>query len=116
MDNPLSCVRILVVEDEIFVLMETEDMLADLGCESVTAASTVDQAIALIEAQHFDAALFDVNLKGDKSHLASDVLVARRVPFAFAISTRSQMRIDASLMKAGNLPVKPCYKRAQIAH
>jgi chromate reductase len=30
--------------------MSIEDMLADLGCESVTAAATVDQAVALIEA------------------------------------------------------------------
>ena len=37
----LSGRRILVVEDEMLVLMSIEDMLADLGCESVAAAATV---------------------------------------------------------------------------
>ena len=32
----LSGLRILVVEDEMMVLMIIEDMLGDLGCESVT--------------------------------------------------------------------------------
>jgi CheY-like chemotaxis protein len=42
MDKLLSRRRILVVEDEMMVLMVIEDMLADIGCESVTAAATVD--------------------------------------------------------------------------
>ena len=49
------------------VLMLIEDMLADLGCESVTVAATVDQALALIDAQVFDAAMLDMNLNGNKS-------------------------------------------------
>ncbi len=76
--------RILVVEDEMLVLMETEDMLADLGCDAVIAAATNEQAIALIEAQHFDAALLDLNLHGVRSYPVADVLAARGVPFAFA--------------------------------
>ena len=76
--------RILVVEDEMLVLMDIEDMLADLGCEAVFAAATNDQAIALIEAQHFDAALLDLNLNGVRSYPVADVLAARDVPFAFA--------------------------------
>ena len=39
MDKLLSGRRILVVEDEMMVLMMIEDMLGDLGCESVTAAA-----------------------------------------------------------------------------
>ena len=66
------------------VLMETEDMLADLGCDAVIAAATNEQAIALIEAQHFDAALLDLNLHGVRSYPVADVLSAQGVPFAFA--------------------------------
>ena len=80
----LSGQRILVVEDEMLVLMETEDMLADLGCDAVVAAATNEQAIALIEAQHFDAALLDLNLNGVRSYPVADLLAARGVPFAFA--------------------------------
>lgn len=80
----LSGLRILVVEDEMLVLMETENMLADLGCDSVVAAATNEQATALIDAQHFDAALLDLNLNGVRSYPVADRLAERGVPFAFA--------------------------------
>ena len=84
MDKLLSGRRVLVVEDEMLVLLMTEGMLADLGCESVTAAATVDQALALIDGQIFDAAILDMNLSGNKSHAVADALAARGVPFVFA--------------------------------
>ena len=84
MDKLLAGRRVLVVEDEMMVLMMIEDMLADLGCESVTAAATVDQALALIDTQVFDAAMLDMNLNGDKSHPVADALAVRGVPFVFS--------------------------------
>src|ERR1700722_19998772 len=84
MDKSLSGRRVLVVEDEMMILMIIEDMLADLGCESVTAAATVDQALALMDARIFDAAMLDVNLNGHKSYPVADALAARGVPFVFA--------------------------------
>jgi len=64
--------------------MMTEGMLADLGCESVIAAATVEKALALIDAQTFDAAILDMNLGGNESHAVADALAARGVPFVFA--------------------------------
>ena len=84
MNKLLSGRRILVVEDEMLILMMIESMLADLGCDSVTAAATVDQALALIDAQVFDAAMLDVNLKGDSSRPVADALAARGIPFIFS--------------------------------
>jgi len=66
------------------ILMIIEDMLAELGCESVTAAATVGQALALIDTQVFDAAMVDINLNGNKSHDVADALAARGVPFVFS--------------------------------
>lgn len=76
--------RVLVVEDEMMVLMLMEDILSDLGCESITVAADVKQAIALINAQMFDAAMLDVNLNGDKSFPIADALATKNVPFVFA--------------------------------
>ena len=90
MDNRLSGRRILVVEDEMLVLMNIEDMLADAGCESVSAAATVDQALALIAAQAFDAAMVDVNLDGMESDSVADALRARGVPFLFSTGYSGQ--------------------------
>ncbi|WP_192181536.1 response regulator [Mesorhizobium amorphae] len=84
MDKLLSGRRILVVEDEILVLMMIEDMLGDLGCESVTSAATIEKAIALIEAQVFDAAMLDMNLDGDDSNAVADALAERGVPFIYS--------------------------------
>jgi CheY-like chemotaxis protein len=84
MNKLLSGRRVLVVEDEMMMLMIIEDMLAELGCESVTAAATVDQALVLIDTQVFDAAMVDINLNGNKSHDVADALAARDVPFVFS--------------------------------
>ena len=84
MNKLLSGRRILVVEDEMLILMMIESMLADLGCESIIAAATIAEALALIEGQVFDAAMLDVNLKGDNSRPVADALAARGVPFFFS--------------------------------
>ena len=83
-DEPLSGRHVLVVEDEIMVLMLIEEMLADLGCASVTAVATVDRALEAIDAKVFDVAMLDVNLNGTKSYPVADALAARGVPFLFA--------------------------------
>jgi CheY-like chemotaxis protein len=90
MDNLLSDRCVLVVEDEMLVLLNIEDMLTDLGCQSVSAAANVDQALALIDAQPFDAAMVDVNLGGTKSYPVADALLARGVPFAFSTGYNSK--------------------------
>ena len=107
MDKLLSGRRVLVVEDEMLLLMMAEDMLADLGCEAVTSAASVDQALALIDAQVFDAAMLDMNLNGHKSHAVAAALTARGVPFVFSTGYRSHMRdgyLDRPVLKK---PYKP---------
>ena len=84
MDKLLAGRSILVVEDEMLVLLNVEDMLADLGCTAVCAAANSDQALALIDAQDFDLAMVDVNLDGRKSYAVADALAARGVPFVFS--------------------------------
>lgn len=84
MDKLLSSRRILIVEDEILILMMIEDMLTDLGCESIAVASKVDQAITLVEGQVFDAAMLDINLNGIASYPIADALTARGVPYFFS--------------------------------
>jgi len=94
--NDLLCGRrVLVVEDEMLVLMNIEDMLIDLGCGSVSTAATVDQALALIETQPFDAAMLDVNLDGSSSYPVADVLAERGVPFVFSTGYGDQRLNDA---------------------
>lgn len=66
------------------ILIMIEDMLADLGCEAVAAAATVDQALALIGTRTFDVAMLDMNLNGNKTSVVADALIAHGVPFVFS--------------------------------
>lgn len=90
----LSGLRVLVVEDEMLVLMNIEDMLADLGCESVSGAATADKALAMIDLQSFDIAVVDVNLDGSTSYPVADALAARGVPFVFSTGYSGQSMKD----------------------
>jgi CheY-like chemotaxis protein len=83
MDKSLSGHRILVVEDEMLNLAMLEDILTEAGCESVAAAATIDQAIALIDERPFDAALVDIKLKGEHTYAVADALAVRGVQFVF---------------------------------
>lgn len=49
MSELLSGRRILVFEDEMLILMMVEGIMEDLGCRSVTSATTVKKAVCLLE-------------------------------------------------------------------
>lgn len=74
------------------VLMLTEDLLADLGCASVVAVATLEQALELIASNDFDVAILDMNLNGDRTHAVADALAAKGVPFVFATGYVGRMR------------------------
>lgn len=76
--------RILVVEDEAIVAMLLEDMLADLGCQTVGPAMTLNEANGLIAESEIDAAILDVNVGGERVYPLAVTLTARNVPLVFA--------------------------------
>ena len=94
MNSPSTDRRILLVEDEIFVVWLLEDMLTDLGCAIVGPASSVNQALAMIDAEAIDAAVLDVNLNGQMSYPIADALAARAVPFVFSTGYDKDTLLD----------------------
>ena len=76
--------HILLVEDEMLVAWMLEDMLRDFGCTVIGPASSVDQALVLIEAEIVHAAVLDVSLSQEFSYPIADVLIARGIPFLFS--------------------------------
>jgi DNA-binding response OmpR family regulator len=77
--------RILVVEDEYFLADEVRDALTDAGAEVLGPVPSVEDATALLATEtHIDAAVLDVNLRGDLVFPVADALKERGVPFAFA--------------------------------
>jgi CheY-like chemotaxis protein len=83
-DRSLTGKRILVVEDEMLVAMAIEDMLGDLGCDSITVAGNIHAALETIKADWFDLATLDVNLGGIRSDEIADALRKRGIPFLFS--------------------------------
>lgn len=66
------------------VMMQIEDMLADLGCTRITRASNVAQALSAIGSQVFDLATLDLNLGGTRSDEVAAALNDQHVPFAYS--------------------------------
>ena len=84
MNNLFSGRSVFLVEDEPIVAWLLKDMLVDLGLVVVGPAASVNQALAMIDAESIDMAVLDVNLKGQMSYPIADVLVDRGVPFVFS--------------------------------
>lgn len=75
--------KILIVEDETMVSMLVEDMLIDLGHTPIGPAASVNEAMAVIDANAFDVALLDINLGGhEKAFPIADRLIDMGIPFA----------------------------------
>ncbi len=75
--------RVLVVEDEFLIASLIERHLATLGCTVAPPAATVEAALATLAEWDIDAAIVDVNLRGDTSFPVADALDARSIPFLF---------------------------------
>jgi CheY-like chemotaxis protein len=76
--------RALVVEDEVLLAMMIEDMLGDLGHDVTARAARLSTAVEAARTAEIDFAMLDINLNGQTSFPAADVLAARGVPFVFA--------------------------------
>lgn len=74
---------ILVVEDESILAMLLEDFLGDLGYAQPAVASTVRQALRVLDTQAVTFAILDINLGGEKSFPIADALDARGIPYIF---------------------------------
>jgi CheY-like chemotaxis protein len=78
--SPLADLRILVVEDEVFIASEIEERLRRLGCEVVGPVGHLNHALELARTTALDGALLDVNIKGGVVYPVVEELLAREVP------------------------------------
>lgn len=84
-DDLLRGRRILIVEDEYLLANDLHDVIREAGAEVLGPVPSVAAALALIAAEAvIDAAVLDVNLRGEMVFAVADALVARGVPFTFA--------------------------------
>lgn len=77
--------RVLVAEDEYFIAEELRGELQAAGADVLGPVPSVAQALALAASEPgIDAAVLDLNLRGERAFPVADALAARGVPFLFA--------------------------------
>ena len=79
----ISARRILVLDDEWIIALDTQDMLESAGFEVVGPAATVREALELLHEAPVDAAVLDVHLTGEMSFPVAEALIASGTPFVF---------------------------------
>ena len=83
--------RVLLVEDDSFLLMSLQDAMESFGCELVGSAMAVPQAMDLARDLSIDVAVLDVNLAGQLITPVAETLASRGIPFLFATGCEAQI-------------------------
>lgn len=94
-----TSLRVLVVEDEALISMLIEDMLAEIGCQHVEVAASVEGALGVLAKTSPDFAVLDINLNGQRSFPVADILRSRAIPFIF-LSGYGARGLDATYADA----------------
>jgi CheY-like chemotaxis protein len=102
---------VLLVEDVMIIALDAEDMLRQLGVETVRIASGVGQALKEIGDRPPDFGLLDVNLGHETSFEIAERLTELGITFAFATGYGEHLVFPHRFEKAARLR-KPYTVRA----
>ena len=105
---------ILVVEDEFLLALDLELLLEGHGFRVLGPAATVAEALRLLAGETPDAALLDVNLRGEPVTPVAAALRARGVPFVLASAYARPELVPGALAGARNVG-KPTIERRLLA-
>lgn len=94
---------ILVLDDEPLIGMQLEQDLQEAGYDVLGPVHSVTKALALITNHKPDAALLDINLRGEKSIAVADALQSKGVPFIFCTGFGDTSDLPEPLRSAGTL-------------
>jgi len=84
-ERVLSGRRVLVVEDEYFLAQDLVQVLRELGAEVVGPVADPQDGLDLLAREKvIDAAVVDINLRGEMTFQIADRLRSRGIPFAFS--------------------------------
>jgi CheY-like chemotaxis protein len=76
--------RVLIVEDEYFLADDMAQALQKFGADVVGPVRSTVEALTLLAEEPVDAAVLDINLKGQMVYPVADALREQGVPFIFA--------------------------------
>lgn len=103
----LAGMRVLVVEDELYVALEIEDVLQALDCKIAGPVSTVMSAIVGIEQEErLNGVFLDLNLHGESALPVAQVLVEKGIPFILVTGYPSSPK-DPPVLRGAPRVTKP---------
>jgi len=106
--------RVLIVEDDPFLSLDLEEMIAEAGALVVGRAPSIEAALDLLDKIRPDAALLDLNLRGDRATPVALALKSAGIPFCLT-SGYSRSQIDEPLLDDVPLVAKPVQPKLLIA-
>lgn len=84
MATPRAPCRVLVVEDEPIIALHIGEVLQELGCIVIGPAGRLSVALRLADEAELDAAILDLDLRGQRVDPVAERLAARRIPFVIS--------------------------------
>lgn len=81
--QPEGAKTVLVVDDEVLIGMEIETILLEAGYRIAGPTVTVAETMQLLDGELPDAAVLDLNLRGQRSDTVADRLVELGIPFVY---------------------------------
>jgi CheY-like chemotaxis protein len=104
-ETALNGVRVLLLEDEAIVNFAVTDLLREFGCR-VSSCMHPHDALAIIEHDLPDAAVLDVNIRGQTTYDVAEKLHERGVPIVF-LTGYTTLRLAGKWNEFPNC-FKPC--------
>jgi DNA-binding response OmpR family regulator len=113
-DNPLSGVRVLVVEDDTLLAMDLKETLVEAGAIVVDVCQTLDEGMTRANDDDFAVAVLDFSLGPDTASPLARRLVRRGLPF---ILYTGKSRREPSLAEWSDRPIveKPAPSRVLVS-
>jgi DNA-binding response OmpR family regulator len=106
---------VLVVEDEFLIAMDLTLLLEKHGWEVLGPASTVKEALRLLDHERPTVALLDVTLKDGTVSPVAEALRARNVPFIVASAYDRPELVGGSVLEGVPNVGKPTQERRLLA-
>jgi CheY-like chemotaxis protein len=75
---------VLIVEDNFIIAMDVEELVSELGADTVHVASNCDDALDLIERVPVTGAILDFKVEDGTSVRVADALAQKNIRFIFA--------------------------------
>lgn len=88
----LDELRVLLVEDVFLTAFRLKTIVEEFGCSVLGPAPSVDLALSLIDKDHCDAGLLDINLGDESVEPVARRLLELEVPFVFVTGYASPPR------------------------